>query len=118
MRRARWKVCGMCAVFSHYHDSKPRQFLNSPPRQDARADSLRRPKQNATGPGLNDWSGSSVLREPIGDGAEGLGGHGFFDPAVFGGRARGGVVEKMLHWRGCIGLRVLRATILNSLLHA
>src|SRR5437868_8977268 len=74
MRRARWKVCGMGAVFSHYHDSKPRQFLNSPPRQDARADSLRRPKQNATGPGLNDWSGSSVLREPIRDGAEGLGG--------------------------------------------
>src|SRR6266705_717711 len=89
MRRARWKVCGMGRVFSRYNDSKSRQFLNSKRR-------LGSPRiKNATGLGLHDSSGSGVLRDPIRDGVEGLGSHGFFDAAVFGGRACGSVLEKM-----------------------
>src|SRR5206468_11470717 len=88
-----------------------------PRAQGARADSLHCPKQNATGPGLNEWSGSSVLREPIRDGAEGLGGHGFCEPAVFGGRARGGVLEKMVQASEFLVLKVLVASLLKSFLN-
>src|SRR5260370_35439300 len=57
-------------------------------------------------------SGRGVLYHPIGDGVQSFRGHGLLNAAVFGGRARRGVLEEAVQAREFGGLKILVAAVL------
>src|SRR5713226_5874073 len=115
MSRARWNFCGMGTVFALNYDNPSLEFMNCERRRRARKPHVRG-MAFVRQPVRTVASGSRVLEDPIGDGVESLGCHGFFDAAVFGGRAEGTVLEKMIQAGQFGGEKIFVAAVLQSFL--